>query len=213
MLRNLLALAIARPHAATDGARDAHAQAHRRGHDDKSDDDLSPQPLLAGQVLEQIAAARALVRLPLVHDGLARRPHGALLDAAVDGRLGLLCRGRREREPGFDIALGDVHVEVCLALDGAAGVERAAGLGVLVEGRVRVRRVRRVEGHFLLCEFCRGGRHGRLGGGGRAQGRLRLGQTQGSLDCDAKGDGLVLLVCRHCDVCVRGCFTRGRTVF
>jgi hypothetical protein len=205
VVRDLLVLALASPDAAADCARDAHAQTHRRRNDDKSDDDLNPQPLLACQILEQVAAAGALVRLPLVDDSLARRPHGALLDAAIDRRLGLLCGGGGQREAGLGVALERVHVEVCLALGRAAGVHGAAGLGVLVEGRVGVRRV---DGHLLGC--CVGGRrrHGGLGRGGRAQrGRwVRLGRARGSLDGDAEGDGLC-----HCDV-GKECLTRGRTV-
>lgn len=143
---NLLALALAGPDTAADCARDAHAQADGGGNDEESNDDLSPQPLLAGQVLEQVAAALALVDLPLVHDGLSRGPHGALLDAAVDRDLGLLCGGGGEGRAGLDVALEGVDVEVRLALGRAGGVHGAAGFGVLVEGRVRVRRV---DGQFL----------------------------------------------------------------
>lgn len=146
---NFLALALASPDSAADSARDAHAQAHCRGNDEESNDDLSPQPLLAGQVLEQIAAAGALVDLPLVHDGLPRGPHGAFLDSAIDGDLGLLCGGGGEGGAGLEVALEGVDVEVRLALGSAGGVHGAACFGVLVEGRVRVGRV---DGHFLAGE-------------------------------------------------------------
>jgi hypothetical protein len=194
---DLGALALAGPDSTADSTRNAHAQAHGRSDDDESDDDLSPQPLLVGQVLEQVAAARALVCLPLVQDGLSRGPHGALLDPAVDRHLGLLCGGGGEGRAGFDVALERVDVEVRLALGRAGGVQRAAGLGVLVEGRVGVRGV---NVHLLLGEVGGGGRHGRLGGGGRAQSRRRYVGARGPLDGDAKGDGAVLLVCCHCDV-------------
>jgi hypothetical protein len=166
VVRNLLVPALTGPDTSAHGARDSHAQTDGGSDDDESNDDLSPQSLLAGQVLEQVAALRALVCLPLVHDSLSRWPHGALLDAAVDRRLGLLCGGGGQGQAGLDITLERVHVEVDLALGRAAGVHGAAGLGVLVEGRVGVRRV---EGRLLLGEIGRGRRHGGLGGGGRAQ--------------------------------------------
>lgn len=99
--------------------------------------------------MEGAAALCALAALLLVHDSLARGPHCALLDAAVDGGLGLLCGSLGEWEAALQVTFVDIDVEVCLGGRGGVhgGVHGAAGVWVLVEGREGVRRV---EGHVLF---------------------------------------------------------------
>jgi hypothetical protein len=176
VVRDLLVLAIAGPHTTTDGSRYAYTETHGSSDDDESDGDLSPHSLLAGHVPEEGTATLALVRLPLVQHSLPRRPHGALLDAAIDRMLRLLlCGGDREGHAALDIAFvfADGDAEMCLALGGALveGATRLAeGFGVLVEGRVGVRRVGRP---LLLGSLCVGGCGGHCGVvGGRGAERL-----------------------------------------
>lgn len=68
---DLLALTLASPDTTANGARDAHTEADGGSDDEESNDDLSPQSLLVGQVAEEGTAAGASSRLPLVHDGLS----------------------------------------------------------------------------------------------------------------------------------------------
>lgn len=96
VVRDLLALAVAGPYTTAYGSRDAYTKADCSAHDEESDDDLKPKPLLAGQALEEVAALLALVVLSLVEYSLPGWPHCAVLDfpdATVNRDLGQLLGG------------------------------------------------------------------------------------------------------------------------
>ena len=69
-VRDFLALAVAGPYTTADRSRNTNTKTDRSTYDEESDDDLDPQPLLAGQALEEIAALFALVVLSLVEHSL-----------------------------------------------------------------------------------------------------------------------------------------------
>ena len=135
--------------------------------------------------MEEAAALCALGALLLVEHCLARGPHCALLDTSIDGYLGLLGGGSRERESRLEVAIADVDIDAEVGLGGHRGVHGAACVGVLVEGGEGVRRV---EGRILLIV---GGGHLRVGRGRGAQGVL-LG-----VDGGTKRHGLLVGQGRH----------------
>ena len=69
-MRDLLALAVTSPYTTTDSPRDTYTKTDRSANDEERDDDLDPQPLLAGQALEEVATLLALVVPSLVEHSL-----------------------------------------------------------------------------------------------------------------------------------------------
>lgn len=135
--------------------------------------------------MEEAAALCALGELLLVEHCLARGPHCAFLDTAVDGHLGLLGGGGGEGGARLQVAIVDVDIDVEVGLGVARGVHGAACVGVLVEGREGVRRV---EGGVLLV----------LGGGHLGVGRGRGAQALRLLvDGGTKRHGLLVGRGRH----------------
>lgn len=181
------------PDSTTHSLGDAHAGASGSGDKEQSNDDLNPKSLLVAQIVEETAALCTLVELLLLHDCLARRPHGALLYASIDRNLWLLRRGCRQGNTGLEVSFVNVDIKMRFAL--GREVHGASCVRVLVEGGEGIRGVE------VLVLFVPRRRHGRIVGRRRAE-RL-LGCIEAS-DCGPKSHR-ALWIRSHCELRVEGC--------